>query len=140
MYKWGLRYNRNTFFDWLPNGDRRSVSSGFQVIQTVIPDNDKFDNQDDTGVGGETTDTVGTLYLNFGVANDRVQFNTNFNWWFERKFGIAMLWIDWRPQIFQGNFGITPKLILMHGDTPLSGDMGLMRGCSEAVLELIYEF
>ena len=138
MYKWGLRYNRNTFFDFL--SPTRSLSSGFQIIQTYIPDNDDFDQQNDTGVGGETTDTVGTLFLNWGVANDRVQFNTNFNWWLERKFGIAMLWIDYRPQIFAGNFLITPKLILMHGDTPLSGDFGLMRGATEAVLELTYEF
>ncbi|MBW1862052.1 MAG: hypothetical protein JRJ02_06725, partial [Deltaproteobacteria bacterium] len=96
-YKWGLRYDRRTFFYWLPAGDRRSLLSGFQVIQTVIPDNDDFDNQNDTGVGGETTDTVGTLYLNFGVANDRVQFFWNTNWWFEREFGVGLFFVEWRP-------------------------------------------
>jgi hypothetical protein len=140
MWKWGLRYNRNTFFYWLPHGDRRSVSSGFQVIQTVIPDNDEIDLTDDTGLGGETTDTVATCYLNWGVCNDRVQFNVNVNHWFEREFGVALAWVDYRPQMFNGDFLITPKWIFMYGDTAYSGDFGLERGNSEFILELTYEF
>ena len=94
----------------------------------------------DTGIGNHSLDTVGTLFLNWGMANDRLQFNSNVNWWFEREFGVWLLWVDWRPQIFKGDFLITPKLILMHGETPYAGDFGLMRGASEAVLELRYEF
>jgi hypothetical protein len=140
VWKWGLRYNRNTFFYWLPNGDRRSVSSGFQVLQTVIPDNDDIDLTDDTGLGGEKTDTVGTIFLNWGVANDRLQFNANWNHWFEREFGVLLLWADYRPQILNGDFLITPKWIFMYGDTAYSGDFGLTRGASEILLELTYEF
>jgi hypothetical protein len=140
VFKWGLRYNRNTFFNWLPHGDRRSVSSGFQVIQVVIPDNDDIDLADDTGLGAEKTDTTGTLYLNWGMANDRVQFNMNYNYWFERRFGVALLWVDYRPQMFNGDFLITPKVILNYGRNAYSGDFGLERGCSEFILELTYEF
>ncbi|MBT3366925.1 MAG: hypothetical protein HN416_07215 [Nitrospina sp.] len=139
-FKYGLRRNANTFFYWLPHGDRRSVSSGMQIIQTYIPDNDAFANDSDAGVGGEETDTVCTLYLNFGVSNDRVQFNLNANHWLEREFGVTLLWIDYKPQIFGGNFLITPKLIYMYGNHSMSGDFGLMRGCTEALLELQYEF
>ncbi|MBW1916352.1 MAG: hypothetical protein JRI86_15705, partial [Deltaproteobacteria bacterium] len=114
--------------------------TGFQVIQTYIPDNDAFANEGDAGVGGEETDTVGTVFLNFGVSNDRVQFNLNANHWFEREFGVTLLWIDYKPQAFGGNFLITPKLIYMYGNHSMSGDFGLMRGCSEVLLELMYEF
>lgn len=139
LFKWGLGYDRNTFFNWLRDGSRSLVTEA-QIIQTVIPDNDDFDQQDDSNIGGEKTDTSFSLLNYTGFFNDRVMPFLNLAYYVERKFGLAVFFVNWRPQMFHGNFLITPKLILLYGDTPISGDLGLVRGCSEAVLELTYEF
>lgn len=136
--KFGFGYDRNTFFNWL--NPQRSLITQFQIIGTWIMDHD-----DDLIVPGYNTeikelDLLFTFFLNWGWDNDRMQINIYPAYNIDRKWGMIQAWIDYRPQIFGGNLTITPKVILFQGDDAYTGDFGLTRGCSEALLELKYEF
>jgi len=136
--KFGFGVDRNIFFDWL--SPTRSVTTQFQVIGTWIPDHD-----DDLITPGYNTkikelDLMFTLFLNWGWDNDRMQINFYPAYNFDRKWGMLQTWLDIKPQYFGGNLTITPKLNLFYGDDAYTGDFGLVRGCSEALLELKYEF
>jgi hypothetical protein len=137
--KFGFGWDRNTTFNWL--NPARSVLTNFQVIGTYILDHD-----DDLVVPGYNTevkelDLMFTLYINWGWSNDRVQINLYPAYNFDREWGMLQAWIDYKPQwLAGGNLTITPKVNLFYGDDAYTGDFAMVRGCSEALLELKYEF
>ena len=138
-YKFGIGYDRNTFFDFL--SPTRSVLTQFQILGTYIPDDDDIDVR--TSVAdqvNESLDIMYTLFINWGWNNDRTQINLYPAYNFDRDFGMIQAWIDWRPSEFGGDLKITPKVNLLYGDDPWAGDFGFVRGCTEGLLEITYEF
>jgi len=82
-----------------------------------------------------------TLFMNWGWNNDRMQINLYPAYNINRKFGMLTAWIDYKPQwLGGGNVTITPKVNLFYGKDPWAGDFGLVRGSSEGLLEVKYEF
>ena len=137
--KFGFGWDRNTFFNFL--SPTRSVSTSFQVLGTWILNHDKdlIDPGYNTKV--KELDIMLTLFMNWGWNNDRMQINLYPAYNVSRRFGMLMAWIDYKPQwLGGGNVTFTPKVNLFYGKDPWAGDFGLVRGSSEVLLEVKYEF
>jgi len=136
--KFGFGCDRRTFLNWL--SPTRSVMYNTQIIGTWILGHD-----DDMVVPGYNTevkelDVLFTCFINWGWNADRAQINLYPAYNIDREWGYLGAWIDCMPSAFAGNLTITPKVHLFYGKDAYTGDFGLTRGCSEAVLEIKYEF
>jgi len=76
----------------------------------------------------------------WGWSNDRCVITTVALYNTSRDFGGFLAWLNYQPQRFARNFTIQPRINLFYGRDPWAGDFGLVRGCSEGLLTLKYEF
>ena len=136
-FKFAIGYDRNTTFNWLD--PTRSIINNWQLIGTYI-----FDHQDDLIVAGYGTeikefDLIATVFLNWGWDKDHWTINISPAWNIDRKWGMVQSWIDYKPRWLNG-LTLTPKVNYFWGDDPYTGDFAMVRGNSEALFEIKYEF
>ena len=137
VIKFALGYDRNFSFNWLD--PTRSVITQFQIIGTYI-----FDHQDDLIVPGYNTeikefDLITTFFLNWGWDKDHWAINLYPAVNFDRKWGMCQAWIDYKPRWMNG-LTLTPKVNYFWGEDAYTGDFALVRGNSEVLFEIKYEF
>jgi len=135
--KFALGYDRNTFFNWL--SPTRSVLTQFTIIGTYIMDHD-----DDLVVPGYNTeikevDLIVTAFLMWGWASDSWTINIYPAANIDREWGMVQAWIDHKPRWLNG-LTLTPKINFFWGKDAYTGDFALVRGNTEALFEVKYEF
>ena len=79
------------------------------------------------------------MFLNWGWDKDHWTINISPAWNIDRKWGMVQSWIDYKPRWLNG-LTLTPKVNYFWGDDPYTGDFAMVRGNSEALFEIKYEF
>ncbi len=136
--KFALGYDRNTYLPFL--NPTRSLLHTITFIGTYILDHD--DNLITPGFSDweiKEFDLFIVLLFNYGWSSERWNFYLVPMGNIDRKWGEIQTWLDFKPRWLNG-LTMTAKVNYFFSESPYVGDFGLIRGNSEALFEIKYEF